>query len=108
MPLATFVFELRAVFKICPDPVWFDFPAIVCPGDSCSVTYFDQFKPIAFSLVKILARLSSLHYVWFTTFAWFWANFTRVQLLLRPASNSRHFLFLWIRLPFILCPVNIV
>ena len=45
MPFATFVFELRAVFKglyheICPDSFWFDFPVIVSPADSnCSVTY---------------------------------------------------------------------
>ena len=46
MPMAMFVFELRAVFKglyyeICPHASWFDFPVIVCLDDGCSVTYYD-------------------------------------------------------------------
>ena len=74
MPLATFAFELRAVFKglyheICPDSFWFDFPVILCPADSCSVTYYDLLKPIDLALSEILARLSSLYYARFITFA---------------------------------------
>ena len=56
MPLATFVFELQAVFKelyheIRPYSFWLDSPVIVCPANSRSITYYDLLKPIAFSFV---------------------------------------------------------
>ena len=59
--MATFVFELRAVFKglyheICPYSFSFDFPVIVCPADSCSLTYYDLLKPVAFSFVGTFSQ----------------------------------------------------
>ena len=115
MPLATFVFELRAVCKglyheICPDSFWFDFPVIVCPADSCSVTYYNLLKPIAFSFVGNFSQtlqfiLCPDHYLRLVAS---WTILTRVQLLVHLASNSSRFLLLWILLPLILCPANIV
>ena len=115
MPLATFVFALRAVFKglyyeIFPDSFWFDFPVIVCPVDSCSVTYYELLKPIALSFVGNFSQTLQviLCPVYCLRLVVFWTILTRVQLLLRPASRSSRFLLLWILLPFILCPANIV
>ena len=109
MPLATFVFELRAVFKglcheICPYSFWFDFPVIVCPADSYSVTYYDLLKPVAFSFVGNFSQTLQfiLCPVYYLRLVVFWTILTRVQLLLHPASKSSRFLLLWILLPFIL------
>ena len=78
--MATFVFELRAVFKglyheICPDSFSFDFPVILCPADSCSVTYYDLLKPIALSFVGNFSQtlqfiLCPVYYLRFAHFAW--------------------------------------
>ena len=115
MPLATFFFELRAVFKelyheICPYSFWLDFPVIVCPANSCSRTYYDLLKPIAFSFVGNFSQTLQfiLCPVYYLHLVAFWTILTRVQLLLRFASKSSHFLLLWILLPFIFCPANIV
>ena len=113
--MATFVFELRAVFKglyheICPDSFWFDFPVILCPADSCSVTYYDLLEPIAFSFVGNFSQTLQfiLCPVYYLRLVAFWTILTREQLLLRLASTSSRFLLLWILLPFIFCPANIV
>lgn len=115
MPLATFVSELRVVFKgffheICPDSFWFDFPVISCPADSCSVTYYDLLRPIAFSFVGNFSQTPQfiLCPVYYLRLVAFWAILPRVQLLLRLASKSSRFLLLWILLPFTFCPANIV
>ena len=113
MPLATFFFELRAVFKelnheICPYSFWLDFPVIVCPANSCSRTYYDLLKPIAFSFVGNFSQTLQfiLCPVYYLHVVAFWAILTRVQLLLRLASKSSRFLLLWILLPFIFCPAK--
>ena len=109
MPLATFVFELRAVFKelyheICPYLFWLDFPVIVCPANSCSITCYDLLKPIAFSFVGNFRQTLQfiLCPVYYLRMVVLWTILTRVQLLLRPASKSSRFLLLWILSPFIL------
>ena len=86
--MATFVFELRAVFKglyheICPDSFWFDFPVILCPADSCSVTYYDLLKPIAFSFVGNFSQTLQfiLCPVYYLRLVAFWTILTRGQLL---------------------------
>ena len=108
MPLATFVFELRAVFKelyheICPYSFCLDSPVIVCPATSCSITYYDLLKPIAFSFVGNFSQTLQfiLCPVYYLRLVVFWTILTRVQLLLRAASKSSRFLLLWILLPFI-------
>jgi len=106
VPLVTFVFELRAVFKgfyrkICPVSFWFAFPVILCPAYSCSVTHYDLLKPIAFSFVGNFSQTLQfiLCPVYYLRLVAFWTILTRVQLLLRLASKSSRFLLLWILLP---------
>ena len=113
--MATFVFGFRAVFKglyheFRPDSFWFDFPVILCPADSCSVTYYVLLKPIAFSFFGNFSQTLqfTLCPVYYLRLVAFWTILTRVQLLLRLASKSSRFLLLWILLPFIFCPANIV
>ena len=79
-------------------------------ADSCSVTYYNLLKPIAFSFVRNFSETlqSILCPVYYLRLVAFWTILTRVQLLLRLASKSGRFLLLWILLPFILCPANIV
>ena len=88
MPLATFVFELRAVFKelyheICPYSFCLDSPVIVCPATSCSITYYDLLKPIAFSFVGNFSQTLQfiLCPVYYLRLVAFWTILTRVQLL---------------------------
>ena len=84
VPLATFFFELRAVFKelyreICPYSFWLDFPVIVCPANSCSRTYYDLLKPIAFSFVGNFSQTLQfiLCPVYYLRLVVFWTILTR-------------------------------
>ena len=106
MPLATF--EVAGSFKRALSRNLRRF--ILCPADSCSVTYYDPLKPIAFSFVGNFSQTLQfiLCLVYYLRLVAFWTILNRVQLLLRLASKSSRFLLLWILLPFIFCPANIV
>ena len=64
------------------------------PCDSCSVTYYDLLKPIAFSFVGNFSQTLQfiLCPVYYLRLVAFWTILTRVQLLLRLASKSSRFL----------------